>query len=418
MLVLLVLWEELADSSLIPPAQMASPVKIRVRIYEKELVVTVRGFDLRLYTGINKTQLVYFANQLSEWNVQCQNGKIFLTQEHRNYVLPEPLVIESEAGFTSVQNFPYRETLLFYSKGKYCETINVLDIEKYLDGLVNLEFSAQWSKEAVAAQIIAARSYGYYQMLEARKNHHTHFDVEASVKDQLYRGSMHEHFRASQIVNQTQGLILMMHENQILKPIKAFYHSMCGGQTILPETVWGRNHFGFKKGVPCPFCKNSPFFKWEFFLSESDLKALIRQGVKDTGFPKDWLRISSIILSYISSGILSKWKLENISVSRADNFDRVKEIELHFKNRLERVIFRVSGNRFRSWLGANRLKSTIFQIKTSVMLGDHGWYLMGRGNGHGVGLCQWGAKVMGEKGYQMATILRHYYPDALIYKLW
>ncbi len=65
--------------------------------------------------------------------------------------------------------------------------------------------------------------------------------------------------------------------------------------------------------------------------------------------------------------------------------------------------------------GLSFFRSTAFQVRS---LGEKGWRFEGKGSGHGVGLCQWGAKVMGEKGLKSDRILRFYYPDAVLRKLW
>ena len=73
----------------------------------------------------------------------------------------------------------------------------------------------------------------------------------------------------------------------------------------------------------------------------------------------------------------------------------------------------------RSWMGISRFRSTDFEVKNYQLpkKGDF-WVFTGSGNGHGVGMCQWGAKVMGDQGFKMTAILKHYYPGAILKKLW
>ena len=101
-----------------------------------------------------------------------------------------PTTVETPAGFFQYKGRPYRETLRIHAlPSGECEVVNEVDLEKYLDGLVNSEFSSQWSEEAVAAQAIAARTYAFYQMREAHMRPEAHYDVDSTTKDQVYDGS-------------------------------------------------------------------------------------------------------------------------------------------------------------------------------------------------------------------------------------
>ncbi len=74
-----------------------------------------------------------------------------------------------------------------------------------------------------------------------------------------------------------------------------------------------------------------------------------------------------------------------------------------------------TGARLRDWLGtAGKTSSSRFDLQET----HGGFRLSGRGFGHGVGLCQWGAKGMGEQGFKSAAILKHYYPGARLARLW
>jgi stage II sporulation protein D len=74
----------------------------------------------------------------------------------------------------------------------------------------------------------------------------------------------------------------------------------------------------------------------------------------------------------------------------------------------------LSAARFRRIVGTRELKSTAFDL----MPQDGTFQIRGRGWGHGVGLCQWGARGMGLKGYSAEDILRHYYPGSELYRLY
>ena len=405
---------------------LQSPQKVRVRLVEAIAKAEVRGFDLSLFQqgrGQNR-QLAVAADRMSQWEFQCSRGRVravAISARSKNKVfdLQEPVSIHTPAGFLSFGGRPYRDELHIYSKGSSCEVINEVELEKYLDGLVNSEFSARWNEEAIAAQIIAARTYAYYQMLQMRKRGQ-HYDVDATVKDQVYDGSIREDFRSSRAVERSRGLVLTFGPVDHSAPIKAFYHSTCGGQTELPENVWGNPFTGFKRPVHCPFCNQSPVYSWDISMRGNEIgQALLKGARRGNGFPgwpKNWEQT------------LQKGQLLDFRISRLTPQGRVLQLKTLWADGPKVVELSISGSRFREWIGATRLKSAVFQASAEwagkrvagVAKPGNGreWRFRGRGNGHGVGMCQWGAKVMGEKGFTMSAILKHYYPDAILRRLW
>jgi SpoIID/LytB domain protein len=123
------------------------------------------------------------------------------------------------------------------------------------------------------------------------------------------------------------------------------------------------------------------------------------------GWPKPWRKI-------LLEGRLIDLKVGSVSQARIHSVVSVwnwsgRNLELS-----------IPAPQFRKWMGPGRLKSTSFQVSPGFEKGVAVFHITGRGNGHGVGMCQLGAKFMGEKGFQTANILKHYYPDALLKKLW
>jgi SpoIID/LytB domain protein len=82
----------------------------------------------------------------------------------------------------------------------------------------------------------------------------------------------------------------------------------------------------------------------------------------------------------------------------------------------ETVALLVASARLRDWLGPSRFRSTYFTVVAGTRPGS--LRFEGHGNGHGVGMCQWGAKQMGDRGFKTGAILKFYYPDAALAKLW
>ena len=100
---------------------------------------------------------------------------------------------------------------------------------------------------------------------------------------------------------------------------------------------------------------------------------------------------------------------EDLLVINKSPSGRVLDVKLKYKDK-EKVI---SAQKMRELLGYSKMKSTLFNLNKSAK----SITIQGRGNGHGVGLCQWGAKHWAKAGKSFLDILKHYYPQAKIEKL-
>jgi stage II sporulation protein D len=381
-------------------------MEIRVRLSEQVSHFRIRGFDLRFHQVLkSEVKRVGAFDKKTEWEIDCQSKTIQVRLSQPNsktsvYRGIEKLVVDSPAGFLHYQQHPYRGELSLYPGPKGCEVVNTVDLEKYLEGLVNSEFSSKWNGEAIAAQVVAARTYAWFQMREARKKQ-AHFDVDSTIRDQVYDGFLKEDYQASHITEKTKGLVLTSQGQSL--PIKAFYHSTCGGTTELPERVWGVAYPGFRRKVACPFCHTSPRYSWNLKLSSHEIaEAFLHRDLPQNVQP-----------------ILEKKQLIEIKTRQNLIDERVLEVVTVWADGKKRFELPISAQRFREWVGTSRVRSTLFQVRSEVgTSGAIQWSFQGRGNGHGVGMCQWGAKVMGEKGHKMASILKYYYPNAILRKLW
>lgn len=279
------------------------------------------------------------------------------------------LTISSPAAVV-VNGKPYRGIAEISPGDKGLLVVNELPLEEYLVGLINCEISSAWPMEAVKAQAVIARTYALNRK-ELRRNSLYH--LESTVMDQVYEGCLIEDSRALRAVSETTGEVLS-HNGAL---IQAYYHSNCGGRTEASEHVWGAA-LPYLKGVECEYCLTNPSSVWEQKLSLKDIEEKFRAaGLKVSG------------LSDIRPGIRnSRGRLKNIVVVSP------------------RGELTLSGDQFRKTVGYGVIKSTQFTVKIA-----HGEALFsGTGNGHGVGLCQWGAKQRALDGFSYTEILSYYYP--------
>ena len=252
--------------------------------------------------------------------------------------------------------------------------INELPLEDYVKGVVPSEMSAAWHPEALKVQAIATRTYALYKM---RQNARKDFDVVASTKDQvyLYRGRAAAVGPAARAVDDTRDVVLAYRD----EPILAVFSSTAAGPTEDAWNVWAVD-LPYLKGVECPFDLNSPWYQWR-----TDVwLPMLEQRLRDEGFPV---------------GVIAS--LAPFTYTKAGRVIQVRI--LHSGGELY-----VKGDDLRRALGYTVLPSTLFDFDVVGLQVQ----FAGRGNGHGVGLCQWGAKELAEKGYRAETILRYYYPGA------
>jgi stage II sporulation protein D len=391
-------------------------------VIEKSQDILISANDLTVMSrAAGRGQFIPSLPASPRWKVLCRDRQIQLvsaatdtsTQKAAYIAVASPksaLQFHSSAGQIKVNDRLYHGDLEIVSQGGFCHVINQLSIENYLAGVVDAEFSSLWNEESIAAQVVAARTYAYFQVKESQRKK-SDFDLDATIKDQVYQGVTKDSRRAAALVGKTRGLVLAPATSAHSGPIKAFYHSTCGGQTELPERVWGGAYPGFKRQVVCPFCKNSPVYGWTLSLTPSEIALAIQRGIEQGGAPQDWPKLRR--------AMFRPENLLELRVLGGQTEQRVGEVLMTWNDQGSRLELSLSGIRFREWMGVSRFKSTWFQVQPTLSRGAvKAWQFQGRGNGHGVGMCQWGVKAMGEKGYRFASILRYYYPDAILKKMW
>ncbi len=286
-----------------------------------------------------------------------------------------PVRFYPEGDFIYLNNRPYRGDIEIVDGGKGLDVIDQLHLETYVAGIINNEISSRWPEDAIKSQAIIARTYALYQM---RKKSDAPYDIEGSVMGQVYNGAGAEDPAAFRAVNETRGEILTYGG----EPALTVYHSNAGGMTESAKDIWF-HYYPYLLSVPSPYDSEAPNFYWEFTLAADTLKDLLESAGYAIGRPEAVYP-------------------ENVNASG-------RVITLVIKDRFDRIV-KISGEDLRKIIGYSTLKSAIFEVTLKRGLLD----FKGRGSGHGVGLSQWGAKGMAEKGYSYREILEHYYPGTVI----
>ncbi|MBI4592889.1 MAG: SpoIID/LytB domain-containing protein [Candidatus Rokubacteria bacterium] len=253
--------------------------------------------------------------------------------------------------------------------------VNELPLEEYVAGVLRAEADERWPHEALRAQAIVSRTYAaYHRMIGAGKP----YQIIASTAHQQYVGRVPASSPVWGAVRETAEQVLRW-EGELFP---AFYHTESGGYTEDPRTVFAANNMPALKPVVCPFSAGSPHFYWNLDLKLGDLsESLRRNGV--------------------SVGTVSAIEVTERTPSLRATVVTVRGV---------RGAARVRGNDFRRFVGYDTLKSTLFAVAIDGGVAR----FAGRGYGHGVGLCQWGAKGMAEQGHTARQILEFYYPGATL----
>jgi stage II sporulation protein D len=288
--------------------------------------------------------------------------------------------IAAPTGMLQMNNKPYRNRLTILPRGESCAVVNTVELEQYLAGLINKEMSPGFPLEALKAQAVASRSYAIHQI---QANRGRDYDLENSTLDQVYDGAGSETARSVQAVQATRGQVLVYGGS----PLKAYFHSNCGGMTEVPSFVWGGEAKAFRP-VACPYHQRSrDRHHWSVHLSRAQIESALKKvgGLLPSGF----LRLAS---------------LEAGAPDASQRLSDVVVSDTHGESSL------ISANTFRNAVGNNKVKSTSFAIRPVY----DGYEISGEGYGHGVGMCQVGARAMAEEGKHYQQILQFYYPLAKI----
>lgn len=304
--------------------------------------------------------------------------------------------------------------------------INELPVESYLASVISSEMKATAGVELLKAHAVISRSWllaqmqrreasgekrdGFFSFIKKDdelirwydREDHAIFDVCADDHCQRYQGITKQTSKAvEQALKATRGQILC-YEDEICD---ARFSKCCGGITEEYQYCWEDTPKPYLVSVEDPFCntddkavltqvlndydqETNDFYRWTVEYTVDEISNLINDKLKD-----DFGTITDLIpLERGKSGRI--WKLKIVGTKKT--FTIGKELEI------------------RRALSESHLYSSAFDVEKTA----NGFRLHGKGWGHGVGLCQIGAAVMGQQGYSYEQILLHYYRNAEIKKIY
>ena len=440
--------------------------------YDKEPEVKVGIVSgQKIHFSLNKPYLAKGETVIGEQEVEFSEGGVLWNGNQYSSLTFHPQSADASFSLSDVTigvNFHWERketqtflgTLRFVVESDKICAINELPVEKYLESVISSEMSATSSLELLKAHAVISRSWLLAQMKKRRdvaesgnnffsftkkedmlirwydREDHTIFDVCADDHCQRYQGITKETSpHVAEAIRQTKGQVLLDGD----EICDARFSKCCGGVTEEFQYCWEdtpKNYLTAVRDIalgiestlpnltneeeaekwirfnPPAFCNTQDkrilsqvlndydqetvdFYRWKVTLTQEKLQQLIADRLKmDLGSILDMKSVERG-----TSGRISKLQI----IGTDKTFTIGKELEI------------------RRTLSDSHLLSSAF-IVDKYDIDEQGvpqrFELIGAGWGHGVGLCQIGAAVMGEEGYQYDAILLHYYQGAEIKKLY
>ena len=262
------------------------------------------------------------------------------------------------------------------------EAVSQMDIETYVMGVLAGEMKNDWPEEALKAQAILARTF-VLKFIETKDSKYEGADISTDVSEaQAYsEADINDRVRAA--VEETRGQV-MSYEGEL---VQAWFHAHAGGKTELPSVS-----LEYKEADPpylaatdSPDSDKAPedVQHWTATFDAAAFQKACADAGLATGLP------------------------EAVEIGETGDSGRAKTLLVNGSA--------VSAPSLRLQLGANAMKSTLLD---SVSVEDSKVIMKGRGFGHGVGMSQWGAYGMAEEGATAEEIIRHYFQNIDIVRLW
>ena len=260
--------------------------------------------------------------------------------------------------------------------------IRKMNIEDYVTGVVAGEMKNDWPEEALKAQAILARTF-VMRFCQDKSSRYDGADISTDVSEAQAYDAAGVNARVEKAVAQTRGQVMAVNGAYPY----AWFHAHSGGMTELPS-------------VALDFREADPEYLRPVKSEESD------RAPDDVKRWKASFSKASVVKACADAGVRVD-AVKTVAIGEKGESGRAKTLLVNGRA--------VSAPSFRIQIGANRLKSTLIE---EIEVGEDAVTFAGRGFGHGVGLSQWGAYEMAERGNDARQIVEYYFPGVDIVSLW
>lgn len=419
---------------------------------------------------------IYSGQQTAEYN----DGKVYFFGENFDELIFEPVVESASFDLIDVviginfhwerkENQRFKGALQLSVISYQLTAINRIKVEDYLTSVISSEMSATASDELLKAHAVISRSWLLHPIQEQRvksqvssakiqdktseietvssqpstdhyikwyeRDAHTHFDVCADDHCQRYQGITRATTKAVETAIQITRGEMLMYEGEICD---ARFSKSCGGASETFENCWAPEHFPYlTKVIDNPEAPAG--FDMDLTV-EANAQKWIRQSPQAFCNTTDKQVLSQVLNNYDQETTdFYRWKVEYSQAEIAELlarrsgivFGEIIDLVPALRGESGRMIeLKIIGTKqtivvgkeleIRKWLSNSHLYSSAFVVDKSEIIDGvpQRFTLTGAGWGHGVGLCQIGAAVMGEKGYKYDEILLHYFRGAELKRMY
>jgi SpoIID/LytB domain protein len=295
------------------------------------------------------------------------------------------------------------------------DVVVALPLEQYLKGVIPYEMGGDSPLEALKAQAVAARSEAVIA-LTSKLYSGPNYDLTSDVECQVFSGNHKRTETSDRAVEETRAIILS--ENG--KPINAYYASNCGGHAELIENVWPDR--------PRPAT---------YLSALSDNTEHVNLDLSNELSVRDWINSSPEVYCNPKINDLPAWSQKNFRWNREYSFEQItnlvsKENDHGMLKEIQPIERGVSGRIYKAqFVFEDTTKEIKGELNIRQMLHpplrsscfvvdktDSSFVISGAGWGHGVGMCQSGVVAQAKNGKTFDEILRHYYSNAILFKIY
>lgn len=334
-------------------------------------------------------------------------------------------IMPADDGFISANGKKYRGGFEFLDSGEgELAVINYISVDDYVKGVVPREVSASWHEEALKAQAVCARNYS---ISNCNKHSTSGFDVCTTVHCQVYGGMAAEYASTNEAVDATSGEYLMYKG----KLAETLFFSSAGGHTGDSVHVWG-NAIPYLSGVENNFenPNENPRYSWSLTMSAEQITKILKDKGYEIGditsiktktndktgqvyeltvvgtegnktykndSTRGWLGSDVLYSQFYTVTPISSANKSGITAMSAKGTSTIEGF------------FAIDGNE-KNHTVTSPIIALSSTKQTTLDTGIQSYRFDGRGWGHGLGMSQFGAKGMADKGYTYDEILAHYYP--------
>lgn len=337
---------------------------------------------------------------------------------------------DSDESILTVNGKKYRNGIgLIFSPNSNFTIVNIVQIDDYLYGVLPKEMNGKWHVEALKAQAVAARNFA---LVNIDKHKKYGYDLCATTNCQVYGGVDIEEHGSNHAVDLTKGDILIYND----RLVATYFHSNSGGKTENSENIWSTK-VPYLKGVLDEYSMFQPNYTWEKSYSASTASSILSKKGYDVGTLKN-IRINSVsennrVQSVSFIGSKRTVTLEKEKIRSVFGYSNIKSIWYTIDKGGNLAVR--SGNNISTRPASNMTVVTkngvktinasnasvyngsdISQMYVSKTSSSDVFVFRGFGYGHGLGMSQYGAKAMAEKGFTYEEILTHYFSGTKLIK--